>query len=211
MAGPMKRRKFIEALALVPAASAAALAQTPAYPSQTPPGPGTPPPGGGYGQMPPQGQAPPDPVTYAGSEDAATAVVGFFTPAQFAALERVSRLFVPAMQGAPGAGDVGAAQFLDFYVGRSPVERQTLYRTGLDGLNAHAQKRFHRLFGETDDTQADALLTEYLSRPWSYAPSDPIEAFLRTAQNDVRRATQNSRAYAATLATPPTTNWLRQL
>jgi hypothetical protein len=43
--------------------------------------------------------------------------------------------------------------------------------------------------------QADALL-EPLRRPWSFAPSELLERFLRTAYPDLRTATQNSRAVA---------------
>jgi hypothetical protein len=205
----MKRRSFIEALALVPAASATALAQQPpAAAPQVPGGPQAP--GTGPGG-PPVVPTTPDPVTYGAADDAADAVVKYFAPAQFAALLRLGRLFMPAADGAPGAADVGAAQFLDFYIGRSPADRQAVYHTGLDGLNARAQQRFKRPFADTDDTQADAIVMEFLSRAWAYKPADPIEAFLRTAVVDFRRATQNSRPYAATLATPPMTNWLRPL
>lgn len=208
----MKRRTFIEALAFVPAASATALAQPPAAAPQS--APQTPGPAGA-GAAPGPGAAPqappPDPVTYAGADDAADTVVTFFAAAQLAALERLGRLFFPSTNGTPGAAEAGAAHFLDFYVGRSPAARQTLYRTGLDGLNARAQQKCNRPFGETDDVQADAVVMEFLSRPWAYAPADPIEAFLRTAQIDLRRATQNSRTYTATLTTPTMTNWLRPL
>jgi hypothetical protein len=200
----MKRRHFIEALAVVPAASATALAAQPpaAAPAQSPAGP---PP------TTPLSTPPPDPVTYTGADSAADPVLRFFTAVQFTALDRLARLVMPKAGSAPGAADAGAAQFLDFYVGRSPLDRQTLYRAGLDGLNARTQKKFGRAFGDTDDTQADAVVMEYLSRPWSYAPSDPIEAFLRTALRDVRRATQNSPVYGASLTPPPMTNWLRPL
>jgi hypothetical protein len=201
----MKRRKFIQAIALVPATATTVLAQTPPPAALQGRGAG---PGPAAGAPP---QAPVDPVTYAGADEVGETVASFFTATQFAALERLGRLFVPAAGAAPGAVESHAAQFLDFYVGRSPAERQSLYRAGLDGLNARARKRFDRFFGETDDKQADAVVMEFLSRPWSYEPADPIEAFVRTAMRDLRRATQNSSAYSATLPTRPTTNWLRPL
>lgn len=197
----MKRRAFIGAVAVVPAAASTALAQPPAQaPAAPPQGPGAAPPP----------QAAPDPIAYASPDAAAETVTRFFTPLQFAALERLARLFEPGGK-TPGAVDAGAAAFLDFHVSRSPIERQTLYRTGLDGLNARAKKAGAKAFGDTDDGQADRVVMEFLSRPWSYAPTDPMEAFLRTALKDVRRATQNSRAYTATLSQPPMSNWLRPL
>lgn len=203
----MKRRAFIGAVAVVPAAASTALAQPPATPAPAP-GQGA---GGGQPRGLPVAPAQPDPVTYTSPDAAATTVARFFTPAQFAALERLAALFEPGRDDAASAADAGAAPFLDFHVSRSPVDRQTLYRAGLDGLNARAKKACGKLFGETDDSQADAVVMEFLSRPWSYAPADPIEAFLRTALRDVRRATQNSPAFAASLSAPPMSNWLRPL
>lgn len=203
----MKRRAFIGTLAIVPAASATALAQPPAAAPQ----PATPPPStqapspSGPGAAPPPPPGLPDPLTYASADDAGVTVTRYFVPAQFAALERLARLFIPS------APDAGVAPFLDFYVGKSPVERQTLYKTGLDGLNKLAKKRHNKAFGETDDTQADAIVMEYLGRPWSYAPADPQEAFLRTALRDVRRAVQNSTAASTAQAAPLMVNWLRPL
>lgn len=213
----MKRRAFIGTLAIVPAASATALAQPPAAAPQ----PATPPPNTqapsptGPGAAPPPPPGLPDPLTYASADEAGVTVTRYFTAAQFAALDRLARLFIPSAAGTPGAADAGAARFLDFYVGKSPVERQTLYKSGLDGLNTRAKKRFSKTFGETDDTQADAIVMEFLGRPWSYAPSDPLEAFLRTALRDVRRATQNSTAASTAQSTqsapPQMVNWLRPL
>ena len=92
--------------------------------------------------------------------------------------------------GAPGALEAEAPEFLDFLLSQSAADRQQLYRNGLDGLNSQAKKRFSKLFADVDAGQADTLLAP-LRDPWTYdAPSDPVAAMLRAAKDDVRRATR---------------------
>jgi len=174
----MKRRRFIQALAATPAAPAL-LAQ----------------------QVQPSQQAPPAPPTaeaslrYSLPDAAAEPVLHFFTAQQFAALRKLSDLLMPPLNGAPGALEAKAPEFLDFLLSQSPADRQQLYRSGLDGLNAQARKRFNKLFADVDAGQTDTLLAP-LRDPWSYdAPADPVAAFLRAVKDDVRRATTNSREW----------------
>ncbi|MBV8819317.1 MAG: gluconate 2-dehydrogenase subunit 3 family protein, partial [Acidobacteriaceae bacterium] len=90
--------------------------------------------------------------------------------------------------------------FLDFLIGRSPGERQQEYRTGLDGLNTEAQKRFHKAFAEVDESEASALLAP-LREAWTYEPPrDPVANFLLMAKQDIRTGTVNSREYNASNA-----------
>jgi len=174
----MKRRRFIQALAATPAAPAL-LAQ----------------------QVQPSQQAPPAPppaeasLRYSLPDAAAEPVLHFFTAQQFAALRKLSDLLMPPVNGAPGALEAKAPEFLDFLLSQSPADRQQLYRSGLDGLNAQARKRFNKLFADVDAGQTDTLLAP-LRDPWSYdAPADPVAAFLRAVKDDVRRATTNSREW----------------
>ena len=119
----------------------------------------------------------------------------FFTAQQFAALRKLSDLLIPPMNGAPGALEAKAPEFLDFLLSQSPADRQQLYRNGLDGLNAQARRRFAKPFADVDAAQADMLLAP-LREPWTYdAPADPVAAMLRAAKDDVRRATTNSREW----------------
>lgn len=119
----------------------------------------------------------------------------FFTAQQFAALRKLSDLLNPPMNGAPGALDAEAPEFLDFLLSQSTADRQQLYRIGLDGLNAQAKKRFTKPFADVDAGQAETLLAP-LRDPWTNdAPSDPVAAMLRAAKDDVRRATTNSREW----------------
>ena len=178
----MRRRGFVKALAAVPAAPVL-LAQQPA----AQPAPAQPP-------------APSDeiPALKATVPDAAADMMPrYFTPSQFSALRRVSDLLMPPMNGAAGALDSKAPEFLDFLISESPAERQTLYRSGLDALNQQAQQKFQKPFADLDATQADSLLSP-LKQPWTFdEPSDPVAAFLRAAKQDVRIATTNSREYSS--------------
>ncbi|MCX6593335.1 MAG: gluconate 2-dehydrogenase subunit 3 family protein [Acidobacteria bacterium] len=191
----IKRRRFVQGLAAAPAIPA--LAQQPAVPN--PPG------------APPQGITFPGGQTFGGlgapmeipklevtSPDAvAETVRRFFTADQFAALEKLSSTLMPAIGTAPGALDAKAPEFLDFLLSESGAERQQLYRTGLDTLNAQARKRFSKTFSQLETAQVTELLAP-LKRPWAYdPPTDPLERFLRAAKQDVRTATMNSREYAA--------------
>jgi hypothetical protein len=175
----MRRRHFVKSLVAAPAAPAL-LAQRPV--------------------------GPPDPTARAVEEvpklestvaDAAAEMMPhFFSAEQFAALRRLSDILMPALNGAPGALDARAPEFLDFLIGSSPAERQQLYRAGLDALNAQAKRRSGKAFADAEAAQADALL-EPLRQAWTYdPPADPLGRFLRTAKQDVRTATMNSREWS---------------
>jgi Gluconate 2-dehydrogenase subunit 3 len=175
----MKRRRFIQALAATPAAPAL-LAQAPPAPSIA--------------------KTIPNSVNdvallYATTDAAAEPVLHFFTVQQFATLRKLSDLLSPPVNGVPGALEAKAPEFLDFLLSQSSADRQQLYRSGLDGLNAQAKRRFNKLFPDVEASQADILLSP-LREPWTYdAPSDPVAAMLRAAKDDVRRATLNSREW----------------
>jgi hypothetical protein len=177
----MKRRRFLQGLAVAPAASSllAQQAATPAAPARA---------------------GADSPLHYGISDDAAEPVLHFFSAPQFSALRKLSGLLMPPMNGAPGALDAQAPEFLDFFLSQSSADRQQLYRSGLDGLNNQSKKRFNKLFADVDANQADALLAP-LRDPWTYdAPVDPVAAFLRAAKDDVRRATVNSREWNQAVA-----------
>jgi hypothetical protein len=176
----MKRRRFIQALAATPAAPAllAQQAQQGVQPVAQ--------------QLPPSAEAS---LRYTVGDATAETVLHFFTAQQFAALRKLSDLLNPPMNGAPGALEAKAPEFLDFFLSQSAVDRQLLYRNGLDGLNVQARKRFTKSFADVDAGQADALLAP-LRDPWTYdVPSDPVAAMLRAAKDDIRRATTNSREW----------------
>jgi len=197
----MKRRGFVKTLIALPAAPALADQQqapaSPQIPVQPPAG-GR---GGGGGGRFGQGNIPK--FELISTETLGEPVVRFFTPPQFAALHKLSDVLMPPMGGLPGALDCGAPEFLDFLIGSSPADRQSIYRSGLDTLNARAKKQFSKSFAELDNTQADAVIRPLLAPvPWAYdLPKDPAMRFLAEAHRDIRTATQNSREWAAAGAT----------
>ena len=125
-------------------------------------------------------------------------VAGFFTPAQFAALKKLSDTLMPAMNGSPGALECQAPEFIDFLVGSSPADRKQLYRGGLDALNARSTAKFAKPFADLDAKQVDAIIRPLLvALPWSLdAPKDPVVHFMAVARTDIPEATRNSRVWA---------------
>ncbi|MDQ6700408.1 MAG: gluconate 2-dehydrogenase subunit 3 family protein [Acidobacteriota bacterium] len=178
----MKRRAILKSLAALPAA-AVLPAQEPAVPPKPTPS---------VVEETPKIQASvPDAI--------AETVPQFFSADAYSALKRLSDLLMPAVTtvsgSTPGAIQAHAPEFLDFLIGQSPADRQALYRTGLDRLNAEARRRYSKAFSELDARQADSVLAP-LHAAWTYVgPVDPLARFLQTAKEDVMTATVNSREW----------------
>lgn len=120
----------------------------------------------------------------------------FFTAPQLATLHRLADLIVPSVNNKPGASDAGVPEFLDFLLGDSPRDRQTLYRNGLDRLEADARHRYSKPFADISADQANDLLAP-LRQSWTFqGPADPFARFLHEAKEDVLRATISSREWA---------------
>ena len=129
---------------------------------------------------------------------AAEPVLRFFTAAQMAALTRVSDLLMPKTATAPGALDAQVPEFLDFWVGKSAVAVQSVYKAGLDALNKQATAKFKKPFADLDDSSAAAVIEPGMKVQWSYVPPvDSLAHFLQEARRDIRNATVNSREFAA--------------
>ncbi len=193
----MKRRRFVQKLLAAPAIPLVAAAA-----QEAPKPPLAPPPGNPTAQRTPQqGQAAPRLDTVA-ADVACEPDRSYFTPEQFAALEKLGDILVPPLKGRPGARDAHAPEFLDFLLSVSPADRQGLYRHGLNGLNAEAKKKFHRLFSELDSQEADEILRPlFVARPWDQDyPADPVKKFVAQVHEDLRSATMNSREWAESLA-----------
>jgi Gluconate 2-dehydrogenase subunit 3 len=187
----MKRRNFVQSLLVVPAASVAAEQTAPPAPP-----PQTPPPAQRPAQIVPK-------LNLVESDAAAESVSGFFTPAQFAALNKLAGVLVPPIKNSPGAMDAHAPEFLDFLISRSPQPSQDLYRNGLDGLNSSAKEHFHKGFGDLDAQQTDSIIRPLLvARAWDHeTPNDPMQHFMVQVHDDLRTATMNSAEWAASGAT----------
>jgi hypothetical protein len=186
----MKRRNFVQSLLLAPAAPVALTAQQPA------PVPAVP-----ARQFSRQPHNVPD-LKVTQVDLTAETSQHFFTPEQFATLEKLGSVLVPPLGGNPGALDAKAPQFLDFLLSVSPAERQTLYQNGLDSLTAQARKQFDKPFAQLETTQADAILRPLMAiRLWEEDfPSDPLQSFIAHVHQDLRTATTNSREAAEAAA-----------
>ena len=198
----MQRRDFVKGMVAVPVAASTALGQqVPSPPSAATPGaaPVAPPPaappglgrrGGAEFKAPPVTSVVPDAI--------ASPDLHFFTQPQLAALRRLSDLFMPPLNGNPGALQAEAAEFLDFLVGSSPADRQFLYRQGLDRLNAEAEKQVGKPFAELNVAQADKIVRPALL-PWmtDNPPTEPFPRFIAIVHQDIRTATMNSEAWHA--------------
>jgi hypothetical protein len=130
------------------------------------------------------------------AETVAEGELRFFTAMQMATLSRLSDVLLPRIGSTPGAIEAGTPAFLDFFVGESPSERKTMYRDGLDWLDAESNKQFAKPFASLETAQVDRLLKPWL-RTWmtDHLPTEPHAAFVNTAHSDIRTATVNSRAW----------------
>ncbi len=142
-------------------------------------------------------EAKPLPMTPLPPDAVAQTNANFFTDRQFATLQRFSEIMVPAFNGYPGAIEAGAPKFLDFLIGISPPERQRMYQSGLDRLNAEATEKFSVSFADASAEQADQLIRPWL-RTWisDNPPTEPYAHFINIAHSDIREATQNSPAWS---------------
>ena len=142
-------------------------------------------------------EAKPLPMTPLVPDAVAQTNAHFFTDRQFATLRRFSEIMVPPYNGYPGAVEAGAPKFLDFLIGVSPPERQRMYQSGLDRLNAEATEKFHVSFAEVSAEQADQLIRPWL-RTWmaDNPPTEPYAHFINVAHSDIRDATTNSQAWS---------------
>jgi hypothetical protein len=174
----LKRRHVIQTILTIPAAAALPL---PAAAQAVP------------GKSTPSDDLPTTPVATADITGPGTP--RFFTVQQLGALRHLAEIISPATEQTPGAGQAGAAEFLDFLIGNSPQDRSKLYHSGLDRLDADAHRQYHKDFAELSMEQADVILAP-LREPWSYdGPSDPFAQFLLAAKQDVLTATVNSREW----------------
>jgi hypothetical protein len=135
-----------------------------------------------------------------GLSEVGQAIPRFFSEEQFKALERLAAILMPAADGRPGAKQAAAAEFLDFLISQSPVDRQQLYRGGLDRLNSDSKRMHARQFAVLTDEQAAPILKP-LTGAWTYdGPADPFARFLLAAKEDVLRATHNSHEFVTAMS-----------
>ena len=195
----MKRRNFVQNLLLAPVAPAVAAAAGQAPSTQSTPHqkPATEP------KTPvrerPWGPHDVPKLDLTGVDLTGQPAPHYFTPAQFATLQKLGSLLVPPLKNNPGALEAQAPEFLDFLISASPDDRQNLYQFGLDSLDSQSRDQFQKPFCDLDAQQADRILRPLLVvRPWAEDfPSDPLQKFIAQVHEDLRTATMNSREWAA--------------
>ncbi|MGC1362843.1 MAG: gluconate 2-dehydrogenase subunit 3 family protein [Silvibacterium sp.] len=200
----MKRRDFVKAMLAASVTAKTMLGQQAA----TSVAPSAPPPTAAAAPAAPTAPGPvpwmrglmdvkPLPMTPLVADAVAQTNAHFFKDQQIATLRRLCEILLPPLNGHPGAVDVGAPEFLDFLIGVSPVDRQQMYQSGLDRLNAEARKKFGVPFAQVQTAQAEQLLQPWL-RTWmeDHPPTDPYAHFINIAHSDIRTATVNSQAWS---------------
>ena len=80
----------------------------------------------------------------------------FFTPAEYAMIERLVEIILPSDE-THGAKEAGVAEFIDFLVGSDP-EAQYPLRMGLAWLNAHSDRNTGKRFLDLSAEQQNSLL-----------------------------------------------------
>lgn len=208
----MKRRDFVKGLAVATATAGTALGQQyPASQAQNPP-PAADAAGQGARATPPPPAAtesrrnarmeamsrfrtPNIPVSQ--PDTVAMTAPRYFTAARYATLVQLCEMMMPAGDDYPSTSKTGTAEFLDFYIGSSPVEQQTMYNNGLDRLNADSMKQFKVSFAKADEKQADAVIRPHL-KGWmnNHPPREGQVRFINLAHRDIRMATMNSPAWS---------------
>jgi hypothetical protein len=193
----MKRRNFVRKLLVTPVAPAVASAAQAAGQHTTP-----------RQQPPPQANTParqtsrqPADVPHLNvtpGDLAGQPTPRYFTTVQFRTLGKLGELLQPPLKSNPGALEAQAPEFLDFLISVSPEDRQKLYLSGLDSLEAQSNDKFQKSFCDLDAQQADSILRSLLvARPWPQdLPSDPLQNFIAQVHEDLRTATMNSREWA---------------
>lgn len=193
----MRRRDFVKAIVAATATAKTALGQqtaAPVAPSVLPPTPTTP------GPVPwMRGLMEVKPLSIASIVPDAVAQTNahFFTEQQLATLHRLSEILMPPLKGYPGAKEAGTPEFIDFLIGVSPPNRQRMYQSGLDRLNAEAKQRFYMAFAVLEKAQVDQLIRPWL-KTWmtDHPPTEPYAHFINIAHSDIRTATINSQAWS---------------
>jgi hypothetical protein len=205
----MRRRDFVKAMMAASVSANAMLGQQPPPPSAVAPAPPPPVAPGPTPWMHGLMEVKPLPITPLAPDAVAETNAHFFTDRQLASLRRLSEIFMPPSNGYPGAAEAGTAEFLDFLIGVSPSDRQQMYRSGLDRLEADTRRQFSGAFATASPEQADQLIRPWL-RTWmeNHPPTDPHARFVNLAHSDIREATVNSQAWsdAARLAGRPSPN-----
>ena len=102
----------------------------------------------------------------------------FFSKQEFALVDELTELIIPADDHSPGARAAQVAGYIDFRLSESPEERpKTLWRDGLKLVEQLSQEMNGKSFLEASQEQRIALLTRIAQNEMK--PEKPEELFFR--------------------------------
>lgn len=180
----MRRRNLLRGAVLAPAAAAVAALPAAAAPQYASPS-ATPAPTADAARLTV------NEPSYTGAQR-----TSFFDILESNALRALAAALVPAHNGMPGAIECGVPEFLDFHTAQAPPDRQQLWRSGLNSLDARSLARFGARFHTLTPAQTAEILAP-LQQKWTfYGPSEDFDRFLWQARADMLTATLNAREYA---------------
>jgi hypothetical protein len=102
----------------------------------------------------------------------------FFSPGEYATIERLAELILPSDDG-PGAREAGVAEFIDFMVASDPGV-QVRFRYGLTWLDARARSLHGAAFRELDAAAQAAILERLAYRDKHQAGDEEGRVFFKT-------------------------------
>ncbi len=106
----------------------------------------------------------------------------FFSPDEYAAIERLTDLIIPADSDSPGAAAAGVSEFIDFMAAHDP-EIQYPFRTGLVWLEAHSRDVHGRRFLELAPEQQTGILETLAYAKHARPGEEDGRAFFKLARS----------------------------
>jgi hypothetical protein len=106
--------------------------------------------------------------------------LAFLTSAEYAAVDVLCEIIIPADERSPGARGARVADYIDLLLSESTPETQQHWRAGLTALDAAAKTRSNQPFVQLGEADTIAILTG-LARNED-RPGTPLEQFFKDAK-----------------------------
>lgn len=99
----------------------------------------------------------------------------FFSSDEFALLDRLTEIILPADEKSGGAREAEIAAFVDLVVRHSQAAEQTAWRAGVEAVDAAARAAHGKPFVELTGAEADGVVAKAASEEDS--PTTPLGSF----------------------------------
>ncbi len=96
----------------------------------------------------------------------------FFTPHEARTVEAVMARIMPDDDLGPGAVEAGTVYYADITLSGVELERQTVYRSGVNSLDAVCRSRYGRLFADCSPVEQDAIIGDMADGSLSASVAD---------------------------------------